>query len=212
MTMPEWITTSGDDPSPAQRAAVARVIDAGGIAVLPTDTIYGLHARATDETAIAKVFAAKGRPPRQPLVVLCADSDQARALGVTADQDTLDALARLWPAPLTAVLPLAAPIAAAAGRDTIAIRVPALAWLREILRETNPLASTSVNLSGERAIYNTKEIPPVLIRSVDIILDSGELHGVSSTLVDFTTRPPRVLREGGFGFTQNLWKSVWKSL
>ncbi|HEY0592170.1 MAG TPA: L-threonylcarbamoyladenylate synthase [Thermoanaerobaculia bacterium] len=210
--MAEWLKAPGSDPSPAQMETIARVLGGGGIAVLPTDTIYGLHAQATETAAIEKLFAAKRRPANQPLAVLCADLDQIRALGVNAPSEVLRALEALWPAPLTAVLPTEAPIAAAAGRNTIAVRIPALRWLRELLRETNPLASTSVNLSGERAIYSTDEIPMELLSAVDTVLDCGALRGASSTLVDFTGTAPAVLREGEFRFTQNLWKSVWKSL
>ncbi len=209
--MAEWLTAERHEPSRAQIETVAHALTRGGTAVLPTDTIYGLHARAADAAAIAKLFAAKRRPATQPLAVVCADIDQIRALGVTAPSDVLDALGRLWPAPLSAVLPMDAPIAASAGRNTIAVRIPALGWLRELLSETNPLASTSVNLSGERAIYSTNDIPAELLSAVDIVLDCGELRAASSTLVDFTTAPPTVLREGEFRFTQNLWKSVWKS-
>lgn len=210
--MAEWLKAPAGEPSPGQIETIARVLRGGGIAVLPTDTIYGLHARATDRAAIEKLFAAKRRPATQPLAVLCGDLEQIRALGVNAPVHVVDALERLWPAPLTAVLPTGAPIAASAGNDTIAVRIPALGWLRALLRETNPLASTSVNLSGERAIYSTNHIPAELLPAVDIVLDCGELRGASSTLVDFTALPPKVLREGEFRFTQNLWKSVWKSL
>lgn len=210
--MTERMSTGGNDPSREQIAALAKRLVAGEVAILPTDTIYGLHALATDARAIARLFEAKRRPAHQPLVVLCADLDQVRALGVTAAPPLLEALSNLWPAPLTAILPTSTPIAAAAGKDTIAVRIPALGWLRELLAKTTPLASTSVNLSGERAIYSTKEIPTELLSSVDIVLDCGELRGTSSTLVDFTREPPNVIRAGEFFFTQNLWKSVWKSL
>lgn len=210
--MAEWLNAPGGEPSREQIDAISRVLRGGGIAVLPTDTIYGLHASATEMRAIEKVFAAKRRPANQALAVLCADVDQIRALGVNAPFHVVDALERLWPAQLTAVLPTEAPIAASAGKNSVAVRIPALDWLRELLRETNPLASTSVNLSGERAIYSTNEIPEELLPAVDIVLDCGELRGASSTLVDFTAAPPQVLREGEFRFTQNLWKSVWKSL
>ncbi|HEU5162704.1 MAG TPA: L-threonylcarbamoyladenylate synthase [Thermoanaerobaculia bacterium] len=210
--MAERLTAPGNDPSRDQIAAVAKHLVAGGVAVLPTDTIYGLHAVATDSDAIERLFNAKKRPAHQPLVVLCANLDQMRDLGVNADPRVLDALMRLWPAPLTAIVSIAAPIAASAGKNTLGVRIPAVGWLRELLAETSPLASTSVNVSGERAIYSTKEIPAELLSSVDIVLDAGELHGDSSTLVDVTKDPPAVLREGGFFFTQNLWKSVWKSL
>ena len=210
--MTEWLRTSGNEPSREQMVALADRLASGGVAVLPTDTIYGLHARATDSDAIDRIFRAKRRPAHQPMVVLCASTEQFSELGVVADAGVLTALARLWPARLTAVLPIASPIAASAGKNTLAVRIPALAWLRELILEASPLASTSVNVSGERAIYSTNEIEQEIIRSVDVVLDAGELRGQSSTLVDFTSAPPNVLREGEFFFTQNLWKSVWKTL
>jgi L-threonylcarbamoyladenylate synthase len=210
--MAEWLVTEGNEPSRDQIAGLAKRLVAGEIAVLPTDTIYGLHARATDPEAIDRIFRAKRRPAHQPMVVLCADLEQVRALGVDAAPRLLEALMRLWPAPLTAILPSTARIAAAAGKETIAVRIPALEWLRELLSFASPLASTSVNVSGERAIYSTNEIPMELLDSIDVVLDAGELRGGSSTLVDFTSVPPKVIREGEFFFTQNLWKSVWKSL
>lgn len=210
--MTRRISTGGPVPDPAGIAEIADVLSAGGIAILPTDTIYGLHALATDSAAIERIAEAKQRPPQRPLVVLCAHLEQARELGIAAEENILAGLEQLWPAPLTAILSLRLPIAATAGRDSIALRIPRTSWLRELLARTGPLASTSVNLSGEREVYSTEEIPEEIVARVDVILDSGILQATPSTLVDFTTIPPKVIREGEFFFTQKLWKTVWKSL
>jgi len=198
-------------PSAEEIDVIRKVFEEGGIAVLPTDTIYGLHAPADNSHAVARIFAAKRRAESQPLVVLCSSIDQVRSLGVQVDESTARALDGLWPAPLTAILRLREPIAATAGQSTAAVRIPDLAWLRELLESTGPLASTSVNLSGERAVYSTDEIPMELLEKVDVLLDGGTLASSASTLVDFTSQPPRVVREGKFLFTQNLWKTMWKS-
>lgn len=198
-------------PSAEEIDAIREVFAQGGIAILPTDTLYGLHAAADSARAVAKLFEAKRRAESQPLVVLCCSIDQVRSLGAEMDESTARALDKLWPAPLTAILRLREPIAASAGLSTVAVRVPDLAWLRELLESTGPLASTSVNLSGERAVYSTDEIPMELLEKVNALLDAGTLASSASTLVDFTSEPPRVVREGKFLFTQNLWKTMWKS-
>lgn len=198
-------------PSAEEIDAIREVFAQGGIAILPTDTLYGLHAPADSARAVAKLFEAKRRAESQPLVVLCCSIDQVRSLGAEMDESTARALDKLWPAPLTAILRLREPIAASAGLSTVAVRVPDLAWLRELLESTGPLASTSVNLSGERAVYSTDEIPMELLEKVNALLDAGTLASSASTLVDFTSEPPRVVREGKFLFTQNLWKTMWKS-
>lgn len=205
------ITSHDRVPSAEEIDVIRKVFAEGGIAILPTDTLYGLHAPANSSHAVARIFAAKRRAGSQPLVVLCSSIDQVRGLGVQMDESTARALDGLWPAPLTAILRLREPLAATVGLSTAAVRIPDLAWLRELLESTGPLASTSVNLSGERAVYSTDEIPMELLEKVDALLDGGTLASSASTLVDFTSEPPRVVREGKFLFTQNLWKTMWKS-
>lgn len=202
---------SGDAPSPGDIEGIREVLEHGGIAILPTDTLYGLHAPASSRGAVEKIFAAKRRSSSQPLVVLCSSIEQVRGLGAEIDDSMARALGHLWPAPLTAILELRSPIAASAGRSTIAVRIPDLAWLRGLLDSTGPLASTSVNVSGERAVYSTDDIPMELLEKVDALLDAGTIASSASTMVDFTSEPPRVVREGKFLFTQNLWKTMWKS-
>ncbi|HVR41942.1 MAG TPA: L-threonylcarbamoyladenylate synthase [Thermoanaerobaculia bacterium] len=207
------ITLQADgDPGSETIERLVATLRGGEVAILPTDTIYGLHALATDESAVERLFEAKRRPRTQPLAVLCSDLDQIRALGVEADEPLLDALGRIWPAPLTAILRLARPIPASAGRDSIAVRIPDLPWLRELTAIAGPLASSSANLSGERAVYSTTELPKELLDSVAVVLDCGPLVAKSSTLVDFTTPRPTVIRAGEFLFTQKLWKTMWKTL
>lgn len=188
------------------------VLARGGIAILPTDTIYGLHARAADDEAVRRIFAIKDRPEEKSLVVICGSIAQLDGLGVTAERPLLDALGGLWPAPLTAVLPIAVPLPASSGGLTLAIRIPALDWLRAVVNRTGPLVSTSVNASGEAPVISPEQVGAAIGNRVDLIVDGGTLNGQPSTVVDFTESSPRVLREGAFVFTQNLWKTVRKSL
>ena len=179
---------------------LAGVLKAGGVALLPTDTIYGLHALATDARAIDRIAAMKGRADDKPFVVIASSSEQLRALGATIPK----ALESIWPAPLTAIL--------ASGRTTIAARIPDLPWLRALLDRTGPLVSTSANRSGEPPITSPEALDPALKRVLDAVLDEGPCEAKPSTIVDFTGTDPKLIREGDPGFSQFLRKTLWKAL
>ena len=133
-------------------ARAAETLRAGGLVAVPTETVYGLAARADSEAAVAAIYAAKGRPSFNPLIVHVASLDAARAFADFSPQ--AEALAQAyWPGPLTLVLPRKpeAGLAAAvtAGLDTIALRMPAHPVMRRVLEETGlPLAAPSANRSG----------------------------------------------------------------
>jgi tRNA threonylcarbamoyl adenosine modification protein (Sua5/YciO/YrdC/YwlC family) len=170
------------------------------VALLPTDTIYGLHALAIDEQAVARIRSMKERGDDKPFVVIAASVEQLETLGATIP----DALREIWPAPLTAIL--------AAGDRTIAARVPDLPWLRALLDRTGPLISTSANRSGEPPITTPEMLATDLLEALDALLDAGLREGQPSTIVDFTGGEPRVVREGDPGFSQFLRKRLWKEL
>jgi L-threonylcarbamoyladenylate synthase len=200
------------EPSALQLNEIARALAAGSVVLLPTDTIYGLHALALDDAAVARVADIKGRDETKPFVVLVAEIANLSLLGVSASPEILDALEELWPAPLTVILPLHQPIAASRGASTLAVRMPALPWLRELLGRTGPLVSTSANRSGERAVGEPSALAADLLQRIDAIADGGPRAGEPSTIVDVSGPEPRFLREGGFSFTQKVWKTLRKTL
>jgi len=179
---------------------IADVLRAGGVALLPTDTIYGLHAVATNEPANARIRSMKERGDEKPFVIIASSVEQLEALGAAIP----DALREIWPAPLTAIL--------AAGERTIAARIPNLPWLRALLDRTGPLVSTSANRSGEPPITTPEMLASDLLEALDALLDTGLREGHPSTIVDFTGGEPRVVREGEPGFAQFLRKTLWKEL
>jgi tRNA threonylcarbamoyl adenosine modification protein (Sua5/YciO/YrdC/YwlC family) len=179
---------------------IADVLRAGGVALLPTDTIYGLHASATNEEAVARIRSMKERGDVKPFVVIASSAEQLKNLGATIP----DVLLEIWPAPLTAIV--------AAGETTIAARVPDLAWLRALLDRTGPLVSTSANRGGEPPITEPEMLADDLRDALDALLDAGSRDGQPSTIVDFTGEQPRMVREGDPGFAQFLRKRLWKGL
>jgi len=188
------------DTDDAALAAVAAVLGRGGIALLPTDTIYGLHADATNDAAVARIADLKGRGDDKPFVVIAASADQLRAFGA----DVPAALDELWPAPLTAVM--------RRGAGTVAARVPDLDWMRRLLAKTGPLVSTSANRSGDPPISSIVELAKEVAEGVEVAIDTGRRDGKPSTIVDFTSSSPRILREGDPLFAQSLRKSLRISL
>lgn len=188
-----------DSPDARQIEEIASVLIGDGVVLMPTDTIYGLHARL-DSPAIARIVALKGRDGNKPFVTIAASVAQLERARVIVPRSLVD----LWPAPLTAIL----------HRDhsTFAARVPDLAWLRAILERTGPLISTSANRAGEQPITLPNQLSSELQNSMDGVADGGTREGKPSSIVDFTGHEPRVIREGDPRFTQKLWKRLRKKL
>jgi L-threonylcarbamoyladenylate synthase len=170
---------------PAAARSLAAALAGGGVAVIPCDTIYGIV--GIDPEAEARIRLLKGRDDGKPFLRLVADPAWVRRL---TGREAPPRLARHWPGPLTIVLP--------SGDGTLALRVPATPWLRELIAGLDrPLLSTSVNRSGCPALWRMDDIVAEFESSVDLVLDGGDLPGaVPSTIVDATARPCRILRAG----------------
>src|SRR5689334_7564417 len=134
-------------PAAADLDDIAALLGRGGIVVLPTDTIYGLHAIATNDDVVARLANAKGRDDAKPFIVIGGSIAQLEEIGIEISPELRPQLESLWPAPLTAVLPLRHPVAASRGAASLAVRITARAWLQNLLARTGPLASTSANRS-----------------------------------------------------------------
>jgi L-threonylcarbamoyladenylate synthase len=201
-----------DAPSAVQINEIARHLREGEVVLLPTDTIYGLHAVASDGAAVDRIAAIKGREDTKPFIVLAASIDQLTDLGVEADIDILRKLSAIWPAPLTVILPLLAPVPASRGASTLAVRIPALAWLRDLVGRTGPLVSTSANRSGEPPVHSPLSLAHDLQNALGAIVDGGPRTGEPSAILDLTGPEPRFIREGPDSFTQNVWKTLRNSL
>ncbi len=179
--------------------AAAEVLAAGGVVVVPTDTVYGLAARPEDAGAVQAVYRAKGRPEARPLPVLAANEEQVRALGV-AFTPTAAALARRWwPGPLTLAFGFDDTVARPGWlerRDEVAVRVPDHDFLRSLLERTGVLAVTSANSHGAPTPRTAAAASSGLAEPVGLVVDGGTLEDVPSTLVNVRGAEPVVEREG----------------
>lgn len=181
---------------------VAKILQSGGVALLPTDTVYGLVASPSHLSAIAKIFSLKGRPASKNLPVLAADAGQITALGVQLTSRSKSLLdSRFTPGALTMVLPLTNAPDWLAGRDEIALRIPNDPALLTLLRITGPLLATSANASGQDTPNSVPAILAQLSGPPDIVVNDGPRSGKASTLIDCQTTPFTVLRRGALSST-----------
>ena len=189
---------------PAGKAAVAsaaRCLAAGGLVAFPTETVYGLGADATNPAAIARLYQAKGRPAFNPLIAHVGDISAGMAIA-RFEETAIKLAETFWPGPLTLVLPKTRDCAVAdlatAGLETIAIRVPAHAIAREILRAFGgPVVAPSANLSGHVSPTSAAHVQSDLMGRIDLIVDGGPVEvGVESTIVGCFNEP-MLLRPGG---------------
>lgn len=181
-------------------ALAAETLRRGGLVAFPTETVYGLGADATNERAIGRVFAVKGRPFDHPLIVHLAAADQIDRWAVRIPDAARSLAAACWPGPLTLLLERSDRVldAVTGGRDTVGLRVPAHPVAQELLRSFGGgVAGPSANRFGHVSPTTAEHVRRDLGSDVDVILDGGPCRvGVESTIVDCTTDPPQVLRPG----------------
>ena len=182
------------DPQRIDADAIARaaaVLRAGGVAAFPTETIYGLGARADQPDALARLAVVKGRRPDKPFAILVRDMDAARALTDTLPPVAERLMRRCWPGPLTIIVP---------SRDdgTIGLRCPDHPIAQALMRATGvPIAATSANRSGATEARTAADVVAALDGAIDLILDGGPCRrGQPSTVVDVTGDAWRLVRAG----------------
>jgi len=188
-------------------ARLSECVAGGGVAVFPTDTVYGVCCDPQDEAAARRLYELKGRPPTRPAAVMFFALEPA--LGALGDLSGAErsALAALLPGPVTLLLENRSANYRAACRDdptTLGLRVPSLPHSLQALAEiVDPVMQTSANRSGEPDARTLAEVPAGLRDGADLVLDGGTLHGTSSTVIDLREYEAsgawHVLREGALG-------------
>jgi L-threonylcarbamoyladenylate synthase len=190
-----------NDPTPAAIAKAARLLREGKLVAFPTETVYGLGADATNDEAVASIFAAKGRPQFNPLIVHVANAAAAERYGVF-DVRARALAARFWPGALTLIVPRAKDCAISwlvtAGLETIALRVPAHGIAQDLLSAFGgPIAAPSANRSGFVSSTSAQHVAESLGDTFELVLDGGStLHGLESTIVSLIDAKPTLLRPG----------------
>ena len=195
-----------DDAMQEQIRTAVDVLGNGGVAAIPTDTLYGLAACAFDESATLKVYDLKGRPDGMALPLLLSDAEDARLCTAEVPQGAWLLMERFWPGALTLVLrkSAAVPDVVTAGLDTVALRVPDHPVPRAIAEGLGaPITGTSANLSGRPELTSAAAVRAEFGDAIDFVLDGGDAPGgVASTILDLSGGAPKVLREGAVSWCE----------
>lgn len=195
----ETLILNGNNTNDIERAG--QILRDGGLVAIPTETVYGLAANALDSAAVRRIYAAKGRPSDNPLIVHISDFSQLAPLVRQVPESAKKLADAFWPGPLTIILPRSAliPDGTSGGLDTVAVRFPAHPMARAVIDAAGvPLAAPSANLSGRPSPTAFAHVRADLDGRVEALLDGGDCDvGVESTVITLAKRVPTVLRPGG---------------
>lgn len=177
-----------------------RILRQGGLVAFPTETVYGLGGNALDSAAAEKIYAAKGRPSDNPLIIHIADMEDLRKIVLRVPPKAEKLAGRYWPGPLTMIFDKAAcvPYETTGGLDSVAVRMPSNRIALELIRQAGGyVAAPSANTSGRPSPTLAFHVAEDLSERIDMIIDGGMTDiGLESTIVDFTEDPPVILRPG----------------
>ncbi len=189
---------SGPDQAVIDRAGA--VLRRGGLVAFPTETVYGLGADALDADAAAKIYAAKGRPSDNPLIIHIADWEAIGRIVSEIPESAKRLAEAFWPGPLTMILPKseAVPLTTTGGLSTVAVRMPNHEIARALIRAGGGyIAAPSANTSGRPSPTEASHVAEDLDGAIDMIIDGGSVQiGLESTIVDLTDKVPTILRPG----------------
>lgn len=187
-------------------AQAGALLASGHVVGIPTETVYGLGANALDGAAVRQIFAAKGRPSDNPLIVHIADFDQIYSLTAQVPDTAIRLANAYWPGPMTIILPKAdcIPDEVSAGLDTVGIRLPSHPIARAVIRAAGvPIAAPSANLSGRPSTTTAAHVMEDMDGKIAAVVDGGACAvGVESTVISLAGEVPRLLRPGGISLEQ----------
>lgn len=199
------ILLQGDTIEDLQHAA--QLLRAGETVAFPTDTVYGLGANAQDDTAVQKIYTAKGRPSEKPLILLIHNQQQLYAFTDTVSDTAQKLMDAFWPGPLTLIFPLrdnTVSTAVTRGLSTIGVRMPDHAVALQLLQLADvPIAAPSANLSGNPSAATAEQVAADLDGRIAAIVSGGSCNiGEASTIVDVSGDVPLILRQGAVSSAQ----------
>ena len=187
-----------------------RILKEGGLVAFPTETVYGLGADALNEDAAKKIYAAKGRPSDNPLIVHITNMKALEKIVTEIPQKAEKIAEKYWPGPLTMIFnkSVIVPYGTTGGLDTVAVRMPVHEVAREVIDAGGGyIAAPSANTSGRPSPTNAEHVAEDLTGRIDMIVDGGPVQiGVESTILDVTVEPPMILRPGAI--TKEMMEEV----
>ena len=199
-TMETVIVDMKQEMDPHEMARAGEILRSGGLVAFPTETVYGLGANALDEAAAKKIYAAKGRPSDNPLIVHIANTEDLYRIAENVSEKARTLADRFWPGPLTMIFPKKAcvPAGTTGGLGTVAVRMPKNDIALALIEAGGGfVAAPSANTSGRPSPTKAEHVAEDMAGKIEMILDGGEVGiGVESTIVDMSGETPMVLRPG----------------
>ena len=196
----EVVVVDKKNPDPEIIEKAGQILKKGGLVAFPTETVYGLGGNALDPMASMKIYAAKGRPSDNPLIVHIAELDKLKVIVSEIPEKAGILAEKFWPGPLTMILPKAeiVPRETTGGLDSVAVRFPSDPVAQALIRAAGGfVAAPSANTSGRPSPTMAGHVEEDLGDAIDMILDGGQVGiGLESTIIDFTEEVPVVLRPG----------------
>lgn len=179
--------------------SIIQRIQEGKIAVVPTDTIYGIVASAFNKEAVEEVYRLRKRNPEKPCIILIASLDQIKEFGIELDENTKEYLLHLWPNPVSVVLPCTDPKYEYLhrGTNTLAFRIPKNDWLLNLLKETGSIIAPSANFEGMEPAHTIEEAKNYFKDNV-LYEDQGAIHSEPSTVIQIENNQVTILRQGAY--------------
>jgi tRNA threonylcarbamoyl adenosine modification protein (Sua5/YciO/YrdC/YwlC family) len=192
------LTLHPETPQIRHLERIAEILQRDGVIAYPTDTLYGLGCLVSRKKAVDRIQAMKGRDPRKPMSILCADMEMLCRYTRHLETPTFRVLKQMFPGPYTAVLPCSREVPRyLQNKQTVGLRIPDHVFCRAITRLVGePIITTSCNASGEPPLTTSWEIEEAMGHQLDLVVDCGDPAGTASTIIDFTGDSPVLLREG----------------
>jgi L-threonylcarbamoyladenylate synthase len=196
--MAKLVHIDPDAPAPELIAEAVRVIQAKGVIIYPTETLYGIGVHPLFPEAMQRLHAIKGRDKTKPIPFLIKDEEMLAGLVEEVPSPGRELMARYWPGALTLIFRARQELPASLrGNGFIGLRISSHPVARRIVEALDaPLTATSANLTGAADLLDGKQLARLFGDKVDLIIDAGRVPGIGSTVIDLTVAPPRIVREG----------------
>lgn len=177
-----------------------------GIAVIPTDTIYGIAGKALDPNVVERIYQVKGRTPDKPFIILISSLQDLELFNIILPEKTRDFLKKIWPAKVSVILPCPEEKFSYLHRDknSLAFRMPPKPDLIEVIKQTGPLIAPSANPEGQEPAKTISEARNYFADKIDFYLDGGKLDAKASTLITFENDKIKILRQGEYKLQQTV--------
>lgn len=182
---------------------IALSLENGSIGIIPTDTQYGIVTSALKPESVEKIYSLRKRSSEKPMIILISQVTDVLDIGLRPTKEQLNLMQKVWPNPVSLILPVTKTnlIYLHRGKKSLAFRIPAIKWLKELLDISGPLVAPSANFEGEKPATTIDEAKNYFKDQIDFYLDGGELNNPPSTVISLINNKYNIIRQGSYKIT-----------